>query len=384
MIHLRGMTWNHDRGLAPMLGTSAAFRERHPDVVIDWETRSLRDFGDAPTAALADLYDLVVLDHPFMGDLAHAGTFLAYDELLSPEQMQMFADDAVGPSWASYSLDGHHWALPNDAASQVMSYRSDLLERDGVAIPATWKDVLQLAKVRRGFVSLPLTPLDSLMSFFSLCANAGDPCFQHEGSLVSRQTGEYALDLLRTLGESAAPTARSENPIALYERMSSTEQTAYCPLAFGYSNYSRPGYRPMLLSYGLIPSAGAGPVGATLGGAGLAISSRCAHREIALEYATWVAGRECQCTLYVESGGQPGSRAAWEDDTANTLANGYFRATLPVLESAWLRPRFAEFIGFQNAAGQVIATFMSGERSARETLDQFDRLLPHPQHRRPL
>jgi multiple sugar transport system substrate-binding protein len=182
--------------------------------------------------------------------------------------------------------------------------------------------------------------------------------------------------MLRALGESAAPTASTENPIALYERMSSTDETAYCPLAFGYSNYSRQGYRPNRISYGLIPSAGNGPIGATLGGAGLAISARCSHRNIALEYATWITGRECQRTLYVESGGQPGSRAAWEDEAANALTHGYFRSTLPVLQNAWLRPRYRGFIGdCQNAAGHVIARFMSGERSARETLDEFDSLL---------
>jgi multiple sugar transport system substrate-binding protein len=370
------MTWNHDRGLAPMLATSAAFRERHPDVVIEWEARSLRDFGDAPTAKLAELYDMVVLDHPFMGDLASSRTFLAYDEFLSPEQRQAYAEDAVGLSWASYTFDGHHWALPNDAASQVMSYRADLLDREGVAVPSTWDDVMELAKVRRGFVSLALTPLDSLMSFFSLCANAGDPCFERDDQMVSRDTGEYALEMLRLLGDSAAPTARTENPIALYERMSSMDETAYCPLAFGYSNYSRPHYRSKLISYGLIPSAGHGPIGATLGGAGIAISASCPHRDLALEYATWASGRECQRTLYVESGGQPGSRAAWEDDTANALTNGYFHSTLPVLQGAWLRPRYRGFIGdCQNAAGQIIAGFMCGERTARETLDDFDSLL---------
>lgn len=375
MRQLRGLTWNHDRGLAPMIATSAAFRQQ-TDVVIEWEARSLRDFGDAPTAVLADLYDIVVLDHPFMGDLARAGTFLAYDEHLSQEEMRRYAEDAVGLSWDSYSYAGHQWALPNDAASQVMSYRADLLASEGLSVPVTWEDVLEISKVRQGFVSLALTPLDSLMSFFSLCANSGEPCFQRPDQLVSRNTGAYALELLRRLGESASPTALTENPIALYERMSSTDETAYCPLAFGYSNYTRQGYRPKLLSYGLIPSAGHGAVGATLGGAGIAISTRCKHREVALEYAVWIAGQECQRTLYVESGGQPGSRAAWEDDLANRLTNDYFRSTLPVLQKAWLRPRFANFIQYQNAAGEVMARFMARQRSAQETLNELDRLLP--------
>ena len=31
---LRGITWKHDRGLAPLLATAKHFREQHPE--IDW------------------------------------------------------------------------------------------------------------------------------------------------------------------------------------------------------------------------------------------------------------------------------------------------------------------------------------------------------------
>lgn len=157
--------------------------------------------------------------------------------------------------------------------------------------------------------------------------------------------------------------------------MSATDQVAYCRLAFGYSNYARPGYRSRLLSFGAIPSAGRGPVGATLGGAGLAISARWPHREVALEYAPWVAGSDCQRTLYVQSGGQPAAHSAWTNDAANALANGYFRSTLPVLEQAWLRPRFAGFVGYQNLAAEIIGDCLSARRTSDETLEELDRLL---------
>lgn len=377
MIRLRGMTWKHDRGLAPMIATAARFHASHPDVSIEWEARSLSEFGEAPVESLAERYDFVVLDHPYMGALASAACFLPLDEHLPAAQLAEFARNSTGPSHASYVFDGHLWALPIDAAAQVAGYRADLLEREGARLPETWEDVFELARIRPGFVSVPLWPLDSLMCFFSLCANAGDPAFASERVLVSRETGGYALEILQRLRQCSAPQARSENPIAIWERMSTTDEVAYCPLAFGYSNYARPGYRPRQLSFGTIPSAGAGPVGATLGGAGLAVSARWPHRDVALEYAAWVAGAECQRTLYVQSGGQPGCKAAWTDDDANRLAAGYFRATLPVLEQAWLRPRFAGFVGYQNLAAEIVIDFLAGRRSADETLDEFNRLLQH-------
>jgi multiple sugar transport system substrate-binding protein len=156
--------------------------------------------------------------------------------------------------------------------------------------------------------------------------------------------------------------------------MSSSDEIAYCPLAFGYSNYARDGYRSKLLSFGSIPSSGLGPTGATLGGTGLAISQKCKHSDVALAYAFWLAGKECQRTLYVESGGQPASKTAWLHPHANEISNGYFTNTLPVLENAWLRPRFDGFERFQVAATVPIREFLMGKTSSRQTLERLNEL----------
>lgn len=375
MIHLRGMTWKHDRGLAPMVATAARFRESHPEVLIEWEARSLSEFGEAPVEDLATRYDLAVIDHPYVGSIAKSGCFLALDEFLPAKEIAEFARDSVGVSHASYEMDGHLWALAIDAAAQVAGFRADLLEREGLRLPHDWNEVFELARVRPGFVSVPLWPLDALLCFFSLCANAGEPAFAAEHIVVSRETGKRALTLLRRLQDCSAPQAGSENPIAIWERMSTTDEVAYCPLAFGYSNYARPGYRSKLLSFGPIPSAGLGAVGATLGGTGLAVSARSPHREIVLKYAAWVAGRECQRTLYFRSGGQPGSKTAWSDEYANLATFGYFRATLSVLQHAWLRPRFVSFPHYQNMAAETIRLFLKGRFSTDETLDDLNRSL---------
>jgi multiple sugar transport system substrate-binding protein len=275
-------------------------------------------------------------------------------------------------------MNGHQWALAIDASAQVAGYRADMLEREGVKVPVNWDDVFVLAAIRPGFVSLPLLPLDALLAFFSLCANEQDPPYQSAERVVSRETGELALEKMRRLKSSSVPEAIMQNPIAAWEEMSAMDRIAYCPFAFGYSNYARPGYRAHQLRFAPIPSAGHGPAGATLGGAGLAISARCAHRETALAYAAWVAGADCQSTLYVESGGQPASRAAWTSDAANILTGGYFLTLLPTLDQAWLRPRSPGFGPYQNQAAEAISRFLNEKATARETLAELDRLPRRP------
>jgi multiple sugar transport system substrate-binding protein len=376
---LRGMTWKHDRGLAPLLATAKYFCEQHSDARIEWEARSLQEFGEGTVKILADNYDLVIIDHPYMGQVAQEKCFLPFDEHLTPVQLQELEKDSVGASYRSYFFEGHQWALPVDAAAQVAGYRADLLKANKFNVPQTWEDVFDLAKFRRGFVSPALSPLDSLMCFFTLCANLGHPPFAGSETVVAKEIGEQALERLRVLAENAFDGALSANPIALWETMSSADEIAYCPLAFGYSNYARNGYRSKLVSFAPIPSSGRGPAGATLGGAGIAISATCKHLEVALDYAFWIAGKECQRTLYVESGGQPASKAAWLDPHANKLTNGYFAATVPVLEGAWLRPRFAGFEYFQVDALTIVSEFLRNERSCRETLNQLDELYRNAQ-----
>src|SRR5271170_7933603 len=275
VVTLQGMTWKHDRGLAPMLATAAQFTQSHPDVRIEWEARSLQGFADHPIRDLAQEFDLLVLDHPFMGTVAKGGYLIPLDNYISPEVLSKLRSESVGASHESYFYDGHQWALAIDAAAQVAGYRPDLLAAAGVTVPSAWDEVSELARIRKGFVTAPLLPVDSFCSFITLCASSGETLFA-PGSrkVVGKGAGESALHQLQALGESAIQEAQELNPIAVWEKMSTTDEIAYCPIAFGYSNYARPGYRRAPIHFTNIPSRPpGGPAGSVLGGAGLAISA---------------------------------------------------------------------------------------------------------------
>lgn len=374
MKTLRGMTWNHDRGLAPMLATAVRFTEMHPGIHIEWEARSLQGFADHPVQQLAEEFDLLVLDHPFMGTVAKGGYLVPLDEHIAPEILSTLQNESVGASHGSYFYGGHQWALAIDAAAQVAGYRPDLLAAAGAKVPTTWNEAFELARIGRGFVTTPLLPVDSFCSFVTLCANHGEaPFAQDSGTAVSEKTGALALRTLNALAECAAKEALEWNPIAVWERMSTTDEIGYCPLAFGYSNYARPGYRRTPIHFANIPSWDSrGPAGSVLGGAGLAISRHCEELSAAFEYAQWVASAECQRTLYVYSGGQPGNRSAWTDPEVNAMSNRFFEATLPTLEQAYLRPRFPGFVEFQAEASLLISDFLHKKSDSTTTLRQLE------------
>ncbi len=95
MIELTGMTWEHERGFSPMVATAREYERTHPGVRIHWEQRSLQAFADFPVDALAEKYDLLVIDHPHMGDAARGRYLLALDEVGRSQELKTLAG-AVG------------------------------------------------------------------------------------------------------------------------------------------------------------------------------------------------------------------------------------------------------------------------------------------------
>ena len=81
-IKLRGMTWGHRRAIDPLLAVQAQFEQRHPGIEIEWSSRSLSGFEYAPMPELARQYDLIVLDHPFCGEIAASECLLPIDDLI--------------------------------------------------------------------------------------------------------------------------------------------------------------------------------------------------------------------------------------------------------------------------------------------------------------
>lgn len=372
---LRGMTWNHSRGYTPLVATAQRFSELNSGVDVIWEKRSLRQFADQPLDQLAARYDLLVIDHPWAGFAAAAGLLLPLDEHLSASFLADQAANSVGPSHWSYCSGGHQWALAIDAATPVAAWRPDLLAASD--LPPAWDDLLQLA--RAGKVLMPGIAVDTLMNFYMVCSTLGEDVCQGDDGVVSPEVGERALGMLRELAQALDPFFWDLNPIRVYEALTLTDRYFYCPFAYGYSNYSRLGYAQRVLEFGDMLAIEGKPCRTTLGGAGLAISSRCANIQASLDYALFVAGSVCQRTLYFESGGQPGHRSAWTDDRVNAQCRNYFRNTLPALDRAFLRPRYPGYIEFQDRAGAPIRDYMRNGGAPRAVLAKLNALYQESQ-----
>src|ERR1700685_340078 len=82
-VVLRGMTWDHARGYLPLVATAQRFHELNPGIEIAWERRSLKACEEFPGERLAADYDLIVLDHPFVGHAARHRPLVPFDGAVS-------------------------------------------------------------------------------------------------------------------------------------------------------------------------------------------------------------------------------------------------------------------------------------------------------------
>ena len=371
MLELTGITWDHSRALPPLVATAQRYEELHPDVCIRWEKRSLHEFGHLPIDALAQKFDLIVIDHPWAGfcfarDLVHD---LA--PLLSAAQRADLERNSIGPSFESYLYKGKLLAVPIDAATPTPSYRPDLLEARGLKFPETWSELLALADA--GQAVMPGFPADLFLNWSMLVAALGGDIAADPEVICDEACGREAMELLRRLAEKMPAQIYDWNPIAIAELMTRGDDIAHCAFAYSYGNYCRPSFTARPLRYGPLPRLDDGrPLRSIVGGTGIALSKRCADVAQSLDYTLFTASAPIQTGIYTLSGGQPSRREAWTDSSLDSVAGGFFREAMHDQKNCLIRPRYDGYVPLQEEAGVPLQRHLRGDLSADHCWDEIN------------
>jgi multiple sugar transport system substrate-binding protein len=373
-IQLTGISWDHSRALPPLVATAQRYEENHGGVRIFWQKRTLDEFGHMPIDVLAQKFDLIVIDHPWSGfcfekklvrDLLQFTPAAIFDEL---------KNHSIGSTFHSYLYQGKLLALPIDAATPAPSWRPDLLERHDVQPPQNWAQAVALS--RRKLAVIPGFNADLFLHFFMLLKALGtEPCKEID-NIAPREITKQAIELLRELTEPMPREIFEMNPIMVAEKMSKTDDFAWNAFAYTYNNYARPGFASKQLRFGnLFPLKAGGPrLRSVLGGTGIAISSHCQNVKAALDYALFVASGNVQRGIYVQAGGQPSHRSAWDDVLANQLCGNFFNDTRVTQSEAIVRPRFSGYVAMQTEGGIALQECLRDGRSLMATLEKLDTL----------
>lgn len=339
---LHGMTWDHPRAHQPL----EAFAAAHPEVgQVRWARQSLADFEARPLVELAADHDLLVIDHPGLGSALVDDVLLPLDDVFTPAELRSWATASVGRTWESYHLDGHQWALPIDAATQVTVSSPDVAQ----SLPRTWHEVPDFARDHR--TALGLAGPHALLTLLAMCADddlVGD-------DLLTPDVAVPALELLqRTWAVSRARELPYLDPIEIHRAVADS-RIDYCPLTYGYASYAvpAPGCRPV--AWGAAPAHAAARPGSVLGGTGLAVTRRAAASLDAVR--SWVQAfleTDVQASLVPAHGGQPAHRGAWDSAAVDAAWGGYYSTTRGSVDTAWIRPRVTGWPAFQDWASTVV------------------------------
>jgi multiple sugar transport system substrate-binding protein len=355
-VDLSVLCWDHPRCTSPVSAAAREWQRRNPDVRISVTARPLASFNDQPINEIAGSADLLFIDHPMVGSVAQTRALLPLGELVGDDVLAVLAADAIGASHASYLWDGAQWATAVDAACQVAVLDDARAGALFESAPRSWDDVLELARNAPGAVAIPLYPSDAVLSLLSITAN-----LRANGEDTDGFWSREAVYILSELVRSVGPRCFDLNPPRLLDLMSAgraDDAPVYAPLLFGYTNYQRPTASGRRLTFVDVPSVGTQPVGAVLGGAGLAVSAYGRHPEEAARFAAWLAGTDAQRTIVLPHDGQPGSRSVWHDPDADAVAGGFFSGTRATMENSHLRPRDAWWPAYQEAAGIALVDLL--------------------------
>lgn len=346
MQTIKALTWDHPRGYNALAAASKTPELAASGLGINWDKQPLEGFESHPITELCAQYDLVVLDHPHIGEAVRAGCLQSMEAVFGPEYVTELGNISIGPSLASYRFSSQHWALPLDAATQVMARRRDIVATE----PITWDDIRRLS-AETGKVALSLAGPHAILNFLSVCVSLGEPpALGDPEQLVSAEIGERAFDLLKELASRSPMSVRSKNPIGILAHMTEHEDVVLCPLVYGYVNYAAPKIgKPLAFSNAPRLAVGSRP-GSVLGGTGIGITTRCKVSEPLKSHLKWLMSENTQTNFIPAHDGQPSSRAAWHDAAVNRRWANFYAGTADTLEYAYVRPRHNGYIAFQEAA----------------------------------
>lgn len=359
---IKGITWNHSRAFPPLIAVSQRFEELNPGVRIQWDRRTLDEFGHKPIDQLINEYDLVVIDHPWAEFCFENNLVIDQKKLLTASQWNDLEQNCIGASFSSYVFNNKLLAIPIDGATPVPSWRPDLIKQKGLQLPNTWDDLVLLSDKKH--VIMPGFGADLFLNWLMILHALDAHPFENTDTIAEKEMTIEAMSMLKRLAEPMPKEIRHWNPINIAEIMTTENRFAYCPFAYSYNNYSRPSFTSTPLRYGNLIQVKGKALKSILGGTGISISSRCKETKLALDFSLYCASSEVQSNIYTFSGGQPVRKEAWNSNRLQDFTGGFLSDSYLSHQNAIIRPRYNGYVPLQEKAGVPLQQFIMGEITA--------------------
>ncbi|MBI1173118.1 extracellular solute-binding protein [bacterium] len=320
------------RGYGPAVERNLErFAKANPDIKIEWnkvsdvpgETRKLYVTSLTAKSPTPDVYAVDVI---WAGEFAKRGWLQPLNGLLPDTAIAAFNPSLVSAA----TVDGKVYALPLYADGIHFFYRSDLLQKYGLAVPKTWEEVVADSKVIAdgeknpqfyGFVSMWAKIEGLYMNWLAFANGNGGGMFDANGKLAVNQPAnvkatQFMVDMLdKGVAPESILSMKPDDARTLFQQGRAAflmvQDFVYAPLAApdspvaGKFDFTRVPY------FDGHPDAKS----TTMGGWFLGINPNSQHKEAAAKFLDFFTAYDQQLAAAVEDNRAPTIPAVYKDPT---------------------------------------------------------------------
>lgn len=330
-------------------------------------------------------YDVITMDIVWMGEWSEAGFVEPLEPLIARDKVDL-SDMLPGAMDGLAYWNGKTYGMPIGAYYFLMHYRRDLFEKEGIRVPETTDEFLEVAKhftrPQQSFygVSFPVMRGAPVTHYFlAYLYGMGGGVFR-PGTYIpdlSSATGRKALNVYKTMMNYAppgiasydwfdTPEAFQQNRVAMSGFWSVVSPTLENPeesLVVGKTGYAN---LPVL-------KKGDKPV-MPFGGWSLVINKSSKNKDLSWEFIKWVTSERIQ-KLYAKDYGTPVRISTLADKELQQRFPWYkiiLDAELAGCVDANFRPRIPEWPQMEEVYGLHLNRAMIGEESVEDSLGKVD------------
>ena len=332
-------------------------------------------------------YDLIMLDDPWFSKFALLNGLTDLTPLLVKRGLQKPDDDFVASSLAlcrqPYQT-GTLLALPYVGNSQLFFYRQDLFQKYNLKEPATWDEVLAVAKTISeqetngapgggkvyGYVMRAAQGNAAVADFMPIFWAFGGEMFAPDGQpAVNSAEGIAALKFMIELGKYSPPGYASFNADEVGAHLLQGTAAMSINWPAWISSFSDTSKSKVIDKMGFAQMPGAkNPGRAEIGNWLIAIPRESKNADAAMDFLLWATGAD-QMKLSAQRGNPPTRRSVFDDPQLVARFPSY-PAQVRSLESSRPRPRTPLWNEIENAFGIYLSKANSGELLAEDAMNQ--------------
>lgn len=356
------------------------FREEHPGITVEVEVgpHSSTAFHDLLTQKLKNRspdIDVFLMDVIWPPEFAAAGWALPLDDLLPGPARSEFLSGAV----LANTYQGKLYGVPLFIDSGVLYYRKDLLEKHGLAPPATWEELVEQA----GKVVAAERQAGNEIHGFSgqfkqyegLVCDMMEYILSNGGNIVEPTTGRVALadppavaavrfvrdEIIGKTAPRGALTYQEPESLDLFVQGKAVFHRNW-PYAWKIANDPARSTVAGNVGIAVLPHFAAGKSFAALGGWQVGIAATTANRAAAWTFAEFLTGPRVQKILAMKGGRAPTRTALYRDpDILQT--NPQFADLMGVFVTAYPRPSSPLYPAISNVLQRYFSAAISDPAS---------------------